>query len=258
MRVWRCQWCRRSFYERYGNAFYDLKTPEPQVERALRRSREGLGPEAGARVEAVHPPTGQRWIARASAPAQAADQALITQVQTDNVELAELNSFAGAQHPDPAQGVADERGRQWPHCALARESRLLLEVVVGPRTQESAPQLVEGAARRLAPGRRTPRDQARLRQAAHELEQSERGEAAVGDKDQRAQASGDRALAQGQERADQQRLRLIPHGLGKKGVKLYDQRQPFGGPRGPNGDLSWKRCLQLTRPADCVSKLRNG
>ena len=34
---------------------------------------------------------------------------------------------------------------------MARESRLMLEVVVGPRTQESATELVEGAARRLAP-----------------------------------------------------------------------------------------------------------
>jgi hypothetical protein len=34
---------------------------------------------------------------------------------------------------------------------MARESRLVLEVVVGPRTQESATKLVEGAARRLAP-----------------------------------------------------------------------------------------------------------
>jgi len=35
---------------------------------------------------------------------------------------------------------------------MARESRLMLEVVVGPRTQESATELVEGAARRLARG----------------------------------------------------------------------------------------------------------
>jgi hypothetical protein len=35
---------------------------------------------------------------------------------------------------------------------MARESRLLLEVVVGPRTQDSATKLVEGAAGRLSPG----------------------------------------------------------------------------------------------------------
>jgi hypothetical protein len=34
---------------------------------------------------------------------------------------------------------------------MVRESRLMLEVVVGPRTQESATDLVEGAAGRLAP-----------------------------------------------------------------------------------------------------------
>jgi len=34
---------------------------------------------------------------------------------------------------------------------MARESRLILEVVVGPRTQESATKLVEGASERLAP-----------------------------------------------------------------------------------------------------------
>lgn len=35
---------------------------------------------------------------------------------------------------------------------MARESRLMLDAVVGPRTQESATELVEGAANRLAPG----------------------------------------------------------------------------------------------------------
>jgi len=151
VQVWRCRACRRTFCDRYGTAFYDHKTPEPQVQRALQQGLEGLCPEAVARVEAVHPTTVQRWVGRACAQAQAADQALITNVQTDNVELDELYSFAGAKHPDAAECAPSEVGQHWPHCALARESRLLLEVVVGPRTQEAATQLVEGAARRLAP-----------------------------------------------------------------------------------------------------------
>ena len=151
VQVFRCRLCRRTFCDRYGTAFYDLKTPEPQVERALQQSLEGLCPEAVARVEAVHPTTVQRWVGRACSQAQAADQALITNVQADNVELDELYSFVGAKHPDESGGDLDEVGQHWPHCALVRESRLLLEVVVGPRTQASATQLVEGAARRLAP-----------------------------------------------------------------------------------------------------------
>jgi len=69
-----------------------------------------------------------------------------------NIELDELYSFAGEKHPDEQESDLDEVGQHWTHVAMARESRLMLEVVVGPRTQESATKLVEGAANRLAPG----------------------------------------------------------------------------------------------------------
>jgi len=149
--VIRCWNCRRTFCDRFGTAFYDLKTSEEKVQRALQQGLEGLGPQAVARVEGVHPTTVQRWVERASLQAQAADQKVITQVSTENVELDELHSFAGAKHPDPQEEDLEEVGLHWTHCAMERQSRLLLEVVVGPRTQESATKLVEGAAKRLAP-----------------------------------------------------------------------------------------------------------
>ena len=83
--------------------------------------------------------------------AQAADQEVITGVSTQNVELDELYSFAGEKHPDEQESDLEEIGQHSTHVAMARESRLLLEVVVGPRTQESATKLVEGAAKRLTP-----------------------------------------------------------------------------------------------------------
>ncbi|NOT64282.1 MAG: hypothetical protein HOP19_29040 [Acidobacteria bacterium] len=112
---------------------------------------EGLCPEAVARIEQVHPTTVQRWVARAALQAQAADQKVITHVTTENIEWDELYSFAGAKHPDEAAGDPAEVGQHWTHCAMARESRLWLAVVVGPRTEESATKLVEDAAQRLAP-----------------------------------------------------------------------------------------------------------
>jgi len=152
VQVWRCRACRRTFCDRFGTAFYDLKTPAPQVERALRQSLEGLGAEAGARLEVVHQTTVPRWVGRACAQAQAAAQALITNLPTEHVELDELYSCASAKHPEAAACDLAEVGQHGPPCALARQSRLRLEVVVGPRTQASATQLVDGAARRLAPG----------------------------------------------------------------------------------------------------------
>ena len=51
----------------------------------------------------------------------------------------------------PGDSISVDGGQHWTHIAMARESRLMLEVIVGPRTQESATKLVEGAAKRLAP-----------------------------------------------------------------------------------------------------------
>lgn len=88
------------------------------------------------RVEDVHPTTIQRWGDRDCVQAQAADKKVITGVSTENVELDELHSFAGAKHPDDQEADLDEVGQHWTHVAMARESRLMLEVVLGPRTQE--------------------------------------------------------------------------------------------------------------------------
>jgi len=147
--VIRCWECRRTFCDRFGTAFYDLKTPEEKVERAIHQNLEGLSPEAIARVEKVHPATIWRWVKRAGEQGQAADARVISQVRAENIELDELASFAGAKQPDEEDDPA-EVGQHWTHCALARESRLLLEVQVGPRNEQTATALVKGTDVRLA------------------------------------------------------------------------------------------------------------
>jgi Transposase domain (DUF772) len=44
--VIRCRQCRKTFCDRFGTAFYDLKTPEEKVQRAIQQGLEGLCPEA--------------------------------------------------------------------------------------------------------------------------------------------------------------------------------------------------------------------
>lgn len=140
--VWviRCKQHKGTFCDRYGTAFYDLKTPEEKVQRAIHQELEGLCPEAVARIEGVHPTTVQRWVERGRDQARSADKKVITNASTDNVELDELHGFAGEKHPDEQEGNLEEVGQHWTHIAMARESRLM-----------SATKLVEGAARRLAP-----------------------------------------------------------------------------------------------------------
>ncbi len=147
--VIRCWKCRRTFCDRFGTVFYDLKMPEEKVERAIHQTVEGLCPEAIARIEKVHPTTVGRWIERAAEQGQAADQAVIVQVKTENIELDELASFAGAKRADE-QDDPSEIGQHWTHCAMARESRLLIEVKVGPRNEETATSLIKAVDERLA------------------------------------------------------------------------------------------------------------
>jgi transposase-like protein/IS1 family transposase len=149
--VFRCRLCRRTFCDRFGTAFYDLKTPEEKVQRAVHQVMEGLGYEAVARIEEVHPTTVHRWLDRACAQAVMADHEIVQQVAVETVEMDELYSFAGTKQVSP-QSTEDETGKHWVHCSMARESRLLLAVLVAPRTLETAKTLVKNTATRVASG----------------------------------------------------------------------------------------------------------
>jgi IS1 family transposase len=72
------------------------------------------------------------------------------------VQLDEKWSFVAKKqkHCDPARQADWFRGDQWDHVALGPDSRLVLEVVVGPRTAEAAQLLLEGVRDRL--GGRVP------------------------------------------------------------------------------------------------------
>src|SRR5215470_1414961 len=75
---------------------------------------------------------------------------------TAKVQLDEKWSFVAKKqkNTDPDTEADWFKGDQWDHVALDPESRLVLEVVVGPRTTESAELLLQGVRARL--GGRVP------------------------------------------------------------------------------------------------------
>jgi len=148
--VFRCKLCRKTFCDRFGTAFYDLKTDEEKVTRSVHQVLEGLGYEAVARIEQVHSSSVHRWVERACQQAQLADKQVLENIETEVIEMDELHSFAGTKQLAP-QTAQQQVGKHWTHCSRARQSRLLIEVEVGPRNEETAKTLVENTARRLAP-----------------------------------------------------------------------------------------------------------
>ena len=72
------------------------------------------------------------------------------------MQLDEKWAFVGKKqkHCNPADPADWLCGDQWDHVALDPDSRLILEVVVGPRTSDSAELLLQGVRDRL--GGRAP------------------------------------------------------------------------------------------------------
>lgn len=71
--------------------------------------------------------------------------------QTQEVQFDEKWSFVGKKekHVAPAEPRAAEQGDQWDHVAFDPEHRLVLQVIVGKRTEEHTQQLVEEVRTRL-------------------------------------------------------------------------------------------------------------
>lgn len=146
--VFRCRWCRKTFNDRFGTAFYDLKKPSEQVSRAVQQIAEGLSLEAVARVEKLAPSTISKWVKRASWQAELIDRDLVQEIQTEQVEVDELYSFAG--NKAEVETRFSETGKHWTHCSFARQTRLVLAVKVGIRDESAAQELVSETSARLA------------------------------------------------------------------------------------------------------------
>jgi IS1 family transposase len=78
------------------------------------------------------------------------DQDLVTDLEVTDLELDEQWSFAGKKQAAFAE--SSERGEAWWHKAMARESRLLVEQFVNPRSPEAAQLLVNASFDRFARG----------------------------------------------------------------------------------------------------------
>jgi transposase-like protein len=146
--VFRCRKCRKTFNDRFGTAFYDLKTPAEKVARAVQQVTEGLSFEAVARIEQVAPATVAEWVKRASVQADLIDRDVLQDIDTEIVETDEVYSFAG--HKQKSDDPLDETGKHWTHCSFARQTRLILAIKVGFRDEISTNELIIETASRLS------------------------------------------------------------------------------------------------------------
>lgn len=150
-RIFRCKTCYNTFSETRDTAFFDLKTEEEKVMMALKMILVKVDITGIAFVLDVKEDTILFWLDRAYKKANEINKALLKELSVTRVELDEMWSFVRRktnngeeEEPDfnENDNVGPKEGQQWTWISFAPEYRLILGIVVGPRTAETALSLI--------------------------------------------------------------------------------------------------------------------
>jgi IS1 family transposase/transposase-like protein len=147
-RIFRCSKCEGTFSETRDTVFFDLRTPEEKVRMALKMLLVKVALTDIGFVLGVTEETVLAWLRRAAQKAQEINAHLLRDLPITQVQLDAMWSFI---RRTPAQQAGSdgesmewsEDGRQWVWSSFAPEFRLILAAFVGPRTFDSAWQLIQ-------------------------------------------------------------------------------------------------------------------
>ncbi len=147
-RIFKCCDCGTTFSETRDTVFFDLKTHEDKVMMALKMILVKVGLSGISFVLEVKVETVLEWLDRAYKKADEINVTLLKELSVTEVQLDEMWSFVKRKVSKKA-GVAIESndecddGRQWIWVSYAPEFRLIVAMVVGPRTFKTALLLIQ-------------------------------------------------------------------------------------------------------------------
>jgi IS1 family transposase len=147
-RIFLCNACETTFSETRDTVFFDLRTPEEKVMMALKMLLVKVGLTDIGFVLGVTEETVLMWLEPAAQKAHEINAHLLRDLPVTEVQLDEMWSFIKRKHAQQAEADGEspelsEDGRHWVWISFAPEFRLILAACVGPRTFESAWQLIQ-------------------------------------------------------------------------------------------------------------------
>ena len=151
-----CTACDGYFPEHHGTIFHGKQAAVELIVRVLACLAEGLGIRATARVFEVDPNTVLHWLVEAAEQLKAFSSYFLCEVHVQQVQLDELYAVLSAvkdgQMSEEEAIQRLSRSPQWVWTAIDPQSKLLLAITVGPRTQAMAQRVVHQVMEVLAPG----------------------------------------------------------------------------------------------------------
>ena len=154
-RIFRCHTCETPFSETRDTVFFDLRTSEDKGMMALKMLLVRVDLAGISFVLGVTEETVLAWLRRAAYQAEAINQHLLRTLPVTQGQLDEMWNFIGrkqAQETDMAgESLPDSAdGRQWVWGSFAPEFRLMITAIVGPRTLDTAKEVVAVTKARVA------------------------------------------------------------------------------------------------------------
>jgi len=147
-RIFKCSHCKEIFSETRDTVFFDLRTPEEKVIMALKMILVKVSLSGITFVLNVKEETILDWLNRAYQKAEEINRALLKELPITEIQLDEMWSFVKRKISEKAKDDKESPqeatdGRQWIWVSYAPEFRLILGIVVGPRTYQTALLLIQ-------------------------------------------------------------------------------------------------------------------
>jgi transposase-like protein len=154
-RIFRCRTCATHFSETRETVFFDLHTSEEKVMMARKMLLVRVDLAGICFVLGVTEETVLGWLRRAAQQAEAINHHLLRHLPVTQVQLDEMWNFIERKHACETAAAGEslpdgEDGRQWVWISLAPEFRLMIAAIVGPRTLETAKEVVATTKARVA------------------------------------------------------------------------------------------------------------
>lgn len=147
-RVLRCSTCKARFSERKGTPLFGARLSADKVVSVLAHVAEGVGTRKTARLLGVTVSLFTRYTRAAGQQAQPLHDELVAfPPTTRGVQLDEKWAFVAREQKN-CEPEDRKRGDCWDHVALDPESRFVVSLVVGKRTEDATHELVHDFHRR--------------------------------------------------------------------------------------------------------------
>jgi len=152
IRLLRCCGCQEEFSERRNTALFCTKVREAKAEEIIDHLDEGCSVRATSRLTKVAKATVARLLKTSGRHAQRFHDQEVDDLHPRAIQFDEQWSFVKKKQKNCRPEETHQAGDFWDHTAIAPDSKLIVSLVVGKRTQEQTQALVSDTQSRLRKG----------------------------------------------------------------------------------------------------------